>query len=517
MPPVDLLEQRGGVPDTLRWPQEQPSARIEPIVEAADGTGLQRDAEIDQHVAAGDQIELREWRILEHAVHREHAHLANFPHRTVESAVLDEPFGAAFRRHAGQRRLAIARHPCGRDRPLVDVGAEDLRLRRGCLPVHQLFEHDRQGIDLLPAGTAGDPDADRVGRALAGQDFRQHRFLHGMEGGGIAKELGDTHQQVAEQPVDLLRLALHQLDQASHRGDALGVHAAQDAARQRRSLVAAEIMPHAAAQQGADLGEQRGIQLPRVRWTGRRRRVAQRPLVLEQLGRHRRHGQQVVDEAAGHRAVRHAGHCLPVVLRLGEDEPAVLLDRAQAARPVAARARQHDADGVARLVLGEGREATVDRPAVRPRRRGPGNDQPTESDRHRRVRRNDEHRVRRQQHAVLGFHHLHVDMRREQADQQALVSGIEMLDQHECHAGVGRQMVQKFGERVQPARRGADRHGQKRQDARRLGRVVRGVVVPGSRAEVARHFADGPARSCRSFGHFAFRRTTNDQCRWTRA
>jgi hypothetical protein len=66
-------------------------------------------------------------------------------------------------------------------------------------------------------------------------------------------------------------------------------------------------------------------------------------------------------------------------------------------------------------------------------------------------------------HAVGRFHHRHGGVRREQGHQQALVYRIEVLDQHECHARVGRQIVEECGKRVQAARRGADRHGQERQ------------------------------------------------------
>ena len=154
----------------------------------------------------------------------------------------------------------------------------------------------------------------RTGSAapLPARIARQHRVLHGLEGGRIAEELGDAHQQLVEQPVDLVRLVAQPLDQVGSRRHALGLHAAADAAQQRRPLVVAEIMADAGAQQGADLGEPRGVHCQRARVVGRRCGLEQRALVGEQLRRHRLHRQQMVHQAGGHRAGGHAGHGLAI-------------------------------------------------------------------------------------------------------------------------------------------------------------------------------------------------------------
>ena len=51
---------------------------------------------------------------------------------------------------------------------------------------------------------------------------------------------------------------------------------------------------------------------------------------------------------------------------------------------------------------------------------------------------------------------------------------IEMLHQHERHAGVEREMLEQLRERLQPAGRGADAH-----DRERRASVPRSALAPG--------------------------------------
>jgi hypothetical protein len=62
--------------------------------------------------------------------------------------------------------------------------------------------------------------------------------------------------------------------------------------------------------------------------------------------------------------------------------------------------------------------------------------------------------VAREQHAVCRLQNLHWRVACEQIDHQALVRRIEMLDQHEGHAAVGRQRVEELLEGVQTTGRG---------------------------------------------------------------
>ncbi|EXI73467.1 MAG: hypothetical protein AW07_02679 [Candidatus Accumulibacter sp. SK-11] len=78
---------------------------------------------------------------------------------------------------------------------------------------------------------------------------------------------------------------------------------------------------------------------------------------------HVRRGQLVVHHAGGDGAPRHAV-VLSRIGTLGDDQSALVLDRADALRAVAAGAGEYDADGPFMLVLGERAKEEVDGQAV---------------------------------------------------------------------------------------------------------------------------------------------------------
>jgi hypothetical protein len=69
---------------------------------------------------------------------------------------------------------------------------------------------------------------------------------------------------------------------------------------------------------------------------------------------------------------------------------------------------------------------------------------------------------------------------REVLAQTAGVAGIEVLDQHEREAGIGRHRAQQAGERVEPARGGADADDREIVPCRGIHRPVTGIrtVLP---------------------------------------
>ena len=91
---------------------------------------LHRPIQIDQQVAAGDQIEVRERRILDDVVMREQHQLAQLAADAVAAGLAAGKTGAGAprtRRRLPRRVQALARHG---DRLLVEVGGEHLDRRR---------------------------------------------------------------------------------------------------------------------------------------------------------------------------------------------------------------------------------------------------------------------------------------------------------------------------------------------------------------------------------------------------
>ena len=78
-----------------------------------------------------------------------------------------------------------------RERVLVDVG----RVEQRALLEPFLAEQDDEGIELLAAAAAGDPDLER----RIGAQVRHHLLADRPEIGRVAEHLADLHGQVAQQ------------------------------------------------------------------------------------------------------------------------------------------------------------------------------------------------------------------------------------------------------------------------------------------------------------------------------
>jgi hypothetical protein len=68
---IDQPEQAGRMIGALRGAEHQVTARVERIVKSAADLLLQLPIQVDEHVAAGDEIDVRERRVLEQVVRGE--------------------------------------------------------------------------------------------------------------------------------------------------------------------------------------------------------------------------------------------------------------------------------------------------------------------------------------------------------------------------------------------------------------------------------------------------------------
>src|SRR5262245_18845258 len=89
---VDLHEQIDLAIRRFRRAEEQEAARPERKVERLDQPLLDRAIQINEQVAAGDEIEVRERRIADHVVMREQHRLAQLPSDAVAASLtLEKP------------------------------------------------------------------------------------------------------------------------------------------------------------------------------------------------------------------------------------------------------------------------------------------------------------------------------------------------------------------------------------------------------------------------------------------
>src|SRR5688500_20046646 len=135
--------------DALGGTDKQHALRTKRVTECSEDPALRDVVEINQQIAAADQVQSRERRITRHILTREETEIADVLRNSVLAVVPDEKAREAFRRHLVQ---SIDRVDAGArllQRRLADISAENLDLQRR-RAFTQVFENrDGDGIDLL--------------------------------------------------------------------------------------------------------------------------------------------------------------------------------------------------------------------------------------------------------------------------------------------------------------------------------------------------------------------------------
>ena len=363
---------------------------------------------------------------------------------------------AQARRDVGQRRGGIAAGAGEGEHLFVDVGGEDLyRQRRpGCL--ERLGKQHRDRIGFLAAGAAGHPHPQvLVGRA--GLDERDDcAGAQDLEQLGIAEKAGDVDEQVAQQRLAFVGAGAQPGEVGAAGGDAQHMHPPLDPAHQRRALVTREIVAHRIAQHPAQIidmvGDDFGLRGGTVVVIGAA--VAARKKRAEAAEDLRRRLDEI-DEPGAYCRERHAIVAGAFGL-LHHADAAMLLDGAQPGGAIGAGARKDHAGGVGVLVGGERDEEIVDRPTQPAWLREIGEFQHAAAHRQPTAGGDDVGAVRLQPFAALALVHLDVGSAVEQLGHQALVGGIEVLDDDQRQPGGRVRGAQHFAQRLQPAGRGAD-------------------------------------------------------------
>ena len=212
---------------------------------------LQIAAQVDQQVAATDQVQLGEGRILDHVLLGENQHVAN---------VFFDAKDAVIRLGREEARQPL-RRKVGGDGGRIDAGAGrgngvavDVRGKHLHIEVlfHRLLafgQEDGQGIGLLSGGAPRGPDTDGGIRRLAGEEFGDDLFLQRLEGFGIAEETGHADQHVTEQGVHFIGRLVDEFDVTLHGFDLVHGHAPLNTALDGGGFVLRKVVPGPGAQQ----------------------------------------------------------------------------------------------------------------------------------------------------------------------------------------------------------------------------------------------------------------------------
>ena len=206
---VDCLEQVLAAVDRLGGTEKEPPARSQGEVGDLDDALLGVAVEIDQQVAAAEEIDARERRVLEQVVHREQHGLAQLAADAIAAPLLGEEAPQPLLRHIGGERERVEAFARGADRALVEIGREHLQRRRRFERSRMLGQEDGDRVRLLARRTRRHPDAQLVVRRLAGEQRRDLRRQR-VEAVAVAEEVGDADQQVLQQRAGLARMGAHE-------------------------------------------------------------------------------------------------------------------------------------------------------------------------------------------------------------------------------------------------------------------------------------------------------------------
>ena len=230
--PVHHLEEVAEVAHGLRGALEEETAGVQGVVEQRNDLLLQVPAQVDQEVAAADQVQPGERRVLDEVLFRKDQHVPDDLLDAVGAAAgfHREKAREPFRGDVGCDAGRVDAGPGGGDRVGVDVRGEHLHLEGLLQGLHALLQEYGHRIGLFARGTARGPDAYRGTRGPALQKLGDDQVFEGLEGLRIAEETRDADQQIVEEGIHFPGGLLQECNIALYRLDLVDGEPALDAA-----------------------------------------------------------------------------------------------------------------------------------------------------------------------------------------------------------------------------------------------------------------------------------------------
>ena len=239
-------------PHRLRAAEEENSSRLEHLMEEGEELSLPVGVEIDEEVAADQQVEARKGRILEEVVMSEYDHLPQ--HLCHLPAVIDpgkEAHEPLFP-EVGVDVVGIEAGTGPGDRRLVKIGGEELDPGIKLPFIQVLADENGHRVDFFAGGAAGVPNAHRFVGVPIREESRNDFLPQNLEGLGITEEAGHADEDVLAEGFRLLRVFPQQRDVFAESPGFVHRHAALDAAQDGVRFVGAEIVAGPVLDDGAN-------------------------------------------------------------------------------------------------------------------------------------------------------------------------------------------------------------------------------------------------------------------------
>ena len=314
---------------------------------------LQHVLEINQQVAAGNEIQLAKGRILEYIMLGEHDCTANVGIDDVFIALAGEILA-----ETGQGNLlndivpvnAAARNGNG---ILVQISGKQLQFPANAQLLHHLCEDNGDGIGFLTCGAAGDPDAYLLTRPGLPHNGLDNAFLQHIEAIRITEEGSDSYQQFLGQNPGFPRILpqiVHIVFQLMIMSDD---HAPLDAPENGALLIEAVIDIGLCFQDGKNLGQKLIV--------GHMQGAADRLQGLGDMGHLTGNAVRVHHHILILCGNGVTGHAIEFgTVRVLHDDDTVLLPHGlNAAGAIRAHAGQYDRHCMVRIFLGKGAQEHI--------------------------------------------------------------------------------------------------------------------------------------------------------------
>jgi hypothetical protein len=162
--PVDLLEQLRRLSHALGGTKKQHILRTKRVVERSQDPALSHLVQIDEEIAAADEVQSRERRIARHVLTREETQIAYVLRDAVLVVVPGEEALEAFSRDFVQGIRVVRARARLLQRRFTDIRPENLDRRRRLDVTEILEKGDGDGVGLLAGRAAGHPDPDGLFR-----------------------------------------------------------------------------------------------------------------------------------------------------------------------------------------------------------------------------------------------------------------------------------------------------------------------------------------------------------------
>ena len=169
---------------------------------------------IDQDIAAADQINPAKWRVGKQVLNTENDGRTQLRANDIVLAIraFNEMAMQPCGRHSRGNADRVVPQTANIEGIVIGIGRENLNRAMFACAAQPVKDHHCHGVCLFASRAAGNPDSNGFIALFAGHHGCNHFCVECRPGLGIAKELGNPNQQIANQRIHFNRVFLQDGD-----------------------------------------------------------------------------------------------------------------------------------------------------------------------------------------------------------------------------------------------------------------------------------------------------------------